>query len=339
MCDQRVRNGKSVSKWIPFPSAGQSPDTFKVPWPDCSKMRSPKALNISLEMSYPVQYCTEEVIKEMKERFIKTLKVQSQNEKIFKMICPKDKGCSPENVNITCSEALSRVRRSLRISDVHAAKPYELEILKHSPSESRYRRFLKPDVHPVLKISFSLELHTNESDTTEEKPNEENIIDELNKEPDSLLTYMNEKVSGNIKDVYNLTSVPSPEINYEIMAVCSIGQIRVRNSCLNCPAGTFKDDITESCKECPTATYQDKEKSLSCLPCPKGYTTYSIMSKSLEDCKAPCLPGTYSNTTFEPCLTCSLHTYQEYSGRKDCRKCSPGLYTSRVGSNSSSDCA
>lgn len=52
----------------------------------------------------------------------------------------------------------------------------------------------------------------------------------------------------------------------------------------------------------------------------------------------PCQPGTYSTTAFEPCFACPLNTYQDRSTRKQCLKCPPGLYTWKVGSNSSSDC-
>lgn len=57
----------------------------------------------------------------------------------------------------------------------------------------------------------------------------------------------------------------------------------------NCPAGTFKDDRIDSCVDCPSATYQDRENSLACSPCPKGYTTYNKRSKSLADCKGSLL--------------------------------------------------
>lgn len=52
----------------------------------------------------------------------------------------------------------------------------------------------------------------------------------------------------------------------------------------------------------------------------------------------PCQPGTYSTTAFEPCFACPLNTYQDRSTRKQCLKCPPGLYTWKVGANSSSDC-
>ncbi|GIX82770.1 neuronal pentraxin receptor [Caerostris extrusa] len=128
--------------------------------------------------------------------------------------------------------------------------------------------------------------------------------------------------SQNVKEVYSVDSIKAPKISYQIDLICSLGQIRNDNSCIDCPAGTYKDDISDACVDCPHATYQDTENSFSCLPCPQ----------------APCQPGTYSRTTFEPCHVCPLHTYQEWELGKDCLKCPNGLFTWRVGSNSSKDC-
>lgn len=43
--------------------------------------------------------------------------------------------------------------------------------------------------------------------------------------------------------------------------------------------------MSETCIDCPQASYQDEAGTLSCKPCPVGYTTYQVKSLSENDCK------------------------------------------------------
>ena len=49
--------------------------------------------------------------------------------------------------------------------------------------------------------------------------------------------------------------------------------------------------------------------------------TYSAGSTSLEDCKAKCPPGTYSDTGLEPCARCPVNFYQKEEGKTNCTEC------------------
>ncbi|GFU12555.1 sushi, von Willebrand factor type A, EGF and pentraxin domain-containing protein 1 [Nephila pilipes] len=295
--------GVNQSIWVPFLSKNPK---FKFPLPDCAKRQKRSAVNASYQLNYKVDACDPVLLEKMKNEFIKTLQASFAR----RIVCPVNKGCKPGNVNITCTQPHQKVKRSL-------------------DSQST-----------VLTVQFNVEMYPDKNEELTEFTSEapDNRITELELS-DSLTREIESLATEKVREVYNVDSIESPEIHYQIDLICSLGQIKSNDSCVDCPPGTFKDDRTDACVECPVATYQEKEKSFSCQPCPRGYTTYETRSKSFSDCKAPCQSGTYSRTTFEPCQLCPMNMYQEYSGSKECLKCPNQLLTWRVGTNSSKECA
>lgn len=53
---------------------------------------------------------------------------------------------------------------------------------------------------------------------------------------------------------------------------------------------------------------------------------------------APCPPGKYSLTGYEPCKECPLHYYQDGMAQTTCKECGEKERTESVGRNSSSFC-
>lgn len=317
-----IPNGKEW-KWQPFRRGG-----FKWPWPDCSRIQLPVALNTSSTISYTVDSCRDEVLQRMREDFFKIAKT------LPKVLCPENRGCEPKNIAVTCNPITSRKKRNLG-NDVDYLNDHPF--FNH---RNKFHRDIRETVRQQLSIRFDITFFPND---THENPyeygtNEFEKEKEMNFSSNYVLKELENKISLVVKDFYNVTSLPQPKVNHEFIAICSTGQISVNNSCVNCPAGTYKDDVSGTCIDCPQASYQDEERQLSCKPCPLGYTTYEVKSKLRSDCKGPCEPGTYSKTAFEPCLSCPRHTYQDRSTRKECLKCPSGLYTWRVGANSSTDC-
>ncbi|XP_033101326.1 sushi, von Willebrand factor type A, EGF and pentraxin domain-containing protein 1-like, partial [Anneissia japonica] len=104
----------------------------------------------------------------------------------------------------------------------------------------------------------------------------------------------------------------------------------------NCPAGTFFK--YGSCIRCEKGFYQAKEAQLSCTPCPQGSTTLSEYAKSQLECKAPCKPGTYSESGIESCLACPIGTYQGRGRQTKCFPCPIGLATPIPGATSLEQC-
>ncbi|CAL1281077.1 unnamed protein product [Larinioides sclopetarius] len=299
------RVGRTGSKWVPF--LNRNPN-FNFPIPDCSKIHKRNAVNETVQFNYKVDVCNEEIAKKLKEKFVDTLK--NSFGPVGGIICPASRGCQPGNVQISCGNNPNRkFKRSVNTQD------------------------------EVLIVKFNVAMYPGEDEDLNGLTSEVSDLSGANMNlSQSLLKEIESRATQNVKEVYNVDSIKAPAISLQIDLICSLGQIRKDNSCVDCPAGTYKNDFMDVCIDCPQASYQDKINAFSCLPCPLGYTTYEKRSRSLSDCKAPCQPGTFSRTTFEPCQPCPLNTYQEDALRKDCFKCPTGLFTWKAGSNSSKDC-
>ncbi|GFR11206.1 sushi, von Willebrand factor type A, EGF and pentraxin domain-containing protein 1 [Trichonephila clavata] len=124
----------------------------------------------------------------------------------------------------------------------------------------------------------------------------------------------------------------------EPMFVCEPGTVAQGNICLKCPVGTHFNVIFETCEACPLGTYQFLEGQFSCLVCPDKTSTTTGQSKSVGECKAQCLPGSFSATGLEPCETCPIGHYQPTYAQQECIPCAPGTTTHRRGVRSATEC-
>ncbi|KAF8785452.1 Sushi like protein [Argiope bruennichi] len=298
--------GRSGSKWLPLLTHNQH---FNFPIPDCSRISKRQSVNGSIQFNYKVDICNARIANKMKEKFVNTLKHSFGP--FGGIICPASVGCQPGNVQVSCG---------------------------NYPHRKFKRSVYSQNKVLIVNLSVAMFQVENEvqngivaSEVSETSESYLNMSGLLLKEIVPITTQT-------VKEVYNTDFIDVPEISLQVNRICSPGQITINNSCVDCPAGTYKHDTKEQCINCPRASYQDKKNSLACLPCPLGYTTYRKRSKFFSDCKAPCQPGTYSRSTFEPCQPCPLNTYQEKASRKECSRCPSGLFTWRIGSNSSKDC-
>ncbi|XP_074641309.1 sushi, von Willebrand factor type A, EGF and pentraxin domain-containing protein 1-like [Tubulanus polymorphus] len=105
------------------------------------------------------------------------------------------------------------------------------------------------------------------------------------------------------------------------LLVCRPGRVLRGNKCVNCPVGTFFNVMTETCHSCERGTYQPEEGHYSCLVCPNNTSTVNHNSKTVGECKAQCLPGSYSADGLEPCLSCEKGYYQPDYAMAECRPC------------------
>ncbi|GBO08937.1 Sushi, von Willebrand factor type A, EGF and pentraxin domain-containing protein 1, partial [Araneus ventricosus] len=105
-----------------------------------------------------------------------------------------------------------------------------------------------------------------------------------------------------------------------------------------CSSGTFYEASAKECWDCPFGHYQQREGQMQCLKCPEGMTTEYTRSRNITECKGICLPGTYSPTGLETCLSCPAGTYQEREGQKVCNLCPEGTTTASSQSVSILEC-
>ncbi|XP_053395851.1 sushi, von Willebrand factor type A, EGF and pentraxin domain-containing protein 1-like [Mercenaria mercenaria] len=119
---------------------------------------------------------------------------------------------------------------------------------------------------------------------------------------------------------------------------CEQGSVVVDNACANCPVGTFFNVVSEQCEACPKGTFQPSTGQLSCLYCPTNTSTPGLHATSEDNCKALCLPGTFSYNGLEICETCRRSYYQDEYGQTDCKKCQKRHTTVRRGSRTDREC-
>ncbi|KAK3090083.1 hypothetical protein FSP39_009008 [Pinctada imbricata] len=119
---------------------------------------------------------------------------------------------------------------------------------------------------------------------------------------------------------------------------CKPGSILLNTSCVQCPRGSFFNVISEECEGCSLGSYQPIVGAVSCLVCPNNTSTNFNNSKSQLECKAKCLPGTFSPTGLERCETCERGFYQPEYGQTECLKCPPDSTTWKRGARRIQKC-
>jgi hypothetical protein len=160
------------------------------------------------------------------------------------------------------------------------------------------------------------------------------------------------------------------------LSTCAAGTYVVQNSCVNCPANTYKTTSTalysdclkcpahstspsgstslsmcscnagyfglsadNECEDCPAGTYQPISSQTKCESCPTGFITEVIAATSSNDCLCP--PGTGQEIDAvlgALCRACPLRTYKAVAGASECRKCPVTKTTLQTGSDSPFDC-
>ncbi|TRY75103.1 hypothetical protein TCAL_09357 [Tigriopus californicus] len=119
---------------------------------------------------------------------------------------------------------------------------------------------------------------------------------------------------------------------------CSPGTMKRGNMCVNCPVGSYFNVMSKACEPCPSGSYQPEEAQLTCLVCPGQRSTLSQGATSSQDCKAQCLPGTYSVDGLAPCTTCSFGRFQPLYAQNECLSCPEGFGTENRGSRLPQEC-
>ncbi|KAK4305073.1 hypothetical protein Pmani_023017 [Petrolisthes manimaculis] len=111
--------------------------------------------------------------------------------------------------------------------------------------------------------------------------------------------------------------------------ICEAGSVVREEQCVKCPVGTFFHVVLRECLACPQGSFQPEEGQVSCIVCPTNTSTKAGNAKSNQECKAQCLPGTFSKDGLEPCTTCEIGSYQDEYASDSCASCPYGTTTWR----------
>lgn len=139
---------------------------------------------------------------------------------------------------------------------------------------------------------------------------------------------------GNRHLVYSVITV----LEEKPLFVCDPGSVLRDDLCVKCPVGTFYNVVTEECQSCSRGSYQFHEGQLSCLVCPGRTSTSQGQAKSRADCKAQCLPGSFSSSGLEICETCARGFFQTDYASTKCVPCPDSTTTARRGARKPEDC-
>ncbi|XP_017574246.1 sushi, von Willebrand factor type A, EGF and pentraxin domain-containing protein 1 isoform X1 [Pygocentrus nattereri] len=119
---------------------------------------------------------------------------------------------------------------------------------------------------------------------------------------------------------------------------CRPGSVLKGRMCVQCPVGTYFSVEYAECESCWRGSYQDEEGQTECKPCPDGYSTPYLHSRSVAECKAQCKPGSSSLSGLETCESCPLGEYQPGYGSRSCLHCPPNTSTVNRGAVDSTEC-
>ncbi|XP_055055760.2 sushi, von Willebrand factor type A, EGF and pentraxin domain-containing protein 1 isoform X1 [Misgurnus anguillicaudatus] len=119
---------------------------------------------------------------------------------------------------------------------------------------------------------------------------------------------------------------------------CRPGSVLKGRVCVQCPVGTYFSLEYAECESCWRGSYQDEEGQMECKSCPDGFSTPYLHSRSLEECKAQCQPGSSSLSGLETCESCQLGEYQPGFGSRACLSCPPTTTTVNRGAVDVNEC-
>lgn len=107
-----------------------------------------------------------------------------------------------------------------------------------------------------------------------------------------------------------------------------------------CSPGYYSKSGLAPCLPCAKGSFQSQFGQKSCINCPSNLTTGKRASRSPDECRNPCPPGTYSVTSggIEPCLPCPKGFYQESSGNSTCQPCPSRKSTLEEGASTRFHC-
>ncbi|XP_076145380.1 sushi, von Willebrand factor type A, EGF and pentraxin domain-containing protein 1 isoform X2 [Alosa pseudoharengus] len=119
---------------------------------------------------------------------------------------------------------------------------------------------------------------------------------------------------------------------------CRPGSVLKGRMCVQCPLGTYFSLEYGECESCWIGSFQDEEGQMECKPCPAGFSTAYLHSRSQAECKEQCKPGSSSITGLETCESCPLGEYQPEFGTRRCIKCPEDTSTVIRGAQDVKEC-
>ncbi|XP_023804740.1 sushi, von Willebrand factor type A, EGF and pentraxin domain-containing protein 1 isoform X3 [Oryzias latipes] len=119
---------------------------------------------------------------------------------------------------------------------------------------------------------------------------------------------------------------------------CRPGSVLKGRMCVLCPVGTYYSLEHNECESCWLGSYQDQEGQLECKSCPEGTSTAYLHSRSINECKGQCKPGSHSLNGLEICESCPVGHFQPSFGARECLVCPDETSTVTRGAVDQKEC-
>uniref|UniRef100_A0AC35U7X4 Sushi, von Willebrand factor type A, EGF and pentraxin domain-containing protein 1 n=1 Tax=Rhabditophanes sp. KR3021 TaxID=114890 RepID=A0AC35U7X4_9BILA len=328
-------------------------NTYKFKYPNCAKSMPANRL-IKLSVDYPsVTICSPAGKKALEEKLIERIQVLNKQWDIcadnsFDGISSKN-SCPYLNVNITCNQRATRIRRSENNVEQMFGVTIELGVKRDQETEQRIRVYDLIQSEILLNNLFNLN----------------QVLPNGN--PD-LSTFKIENIyhcgfgTVLVKDVC-VPCAPGSYFNSGSMKCeyCEIGTYQSREgelSCMSCPnkmttmniaaltpdeckqvcePGHFFNIQTSICEECGVGRFQPMEGQFECNTCSVGQTTLSFHATSLEECRDECPDGEQMASS-GVCQACPLGTYRTKGQHRQCELCPSGTTTEFIKSIQKNEC-
>ncbi|KAH7941676.1 hypothetical protein HPB49_016034 [Dermacentor silvarum] len=304
------------------------PPNMTVPWPDCAAKSSPtQAKKLYRAYYYYSGDCGEASVQNtIRKAFIKNFEVVKNRTSI----CASEDACQINTVGVTCGKLVEP--NSYKAADGSDGNP------RTRFARSAVREAAGNTSIAAVDAQFVLNVGTSNADAFG------NETQGLSAAVDRILDVIGEidpSILNEVGDEERLTLEMRLKDYYanDFAIVCADGEaLNSDGDCVKCPKGSYHDRTAASCSPCPMGTYQDRDGAVSCTPCPGGSVTFASKSTSVEDCQAPCPPGTFSRTGLGTCRACPPGTYQDKYQQVQCKMCPEGSSSEAYGSDRITDC-
>jgi hypothetical protein len=158
-------------------------------------------------------------------------------------------------------------------------------------------------------------------------------LDPANTDAVAVIDAVDDALDANDDEVLDLTCGSVPGVP------CTTGRFSPTGNepCLDCPAGTFQNQIGQSsCQPCGAGFFGATPAAASCQACPFGTFQDAVGQTSCQ----PCAPGTFADSTgLSACSPCAVGKFASASGLTACSNCSPGYFTDTTGAASCTACS
>ncbi|XP_010148823.1 PREDICTED: sushi, von Willebrand factor type A, EGF and pentraxin domain-containing protein 1-like, partial [Eurypyga helias] len=215
--------------------------------------------------------------------------------------------------------------------------------VKAAPARVKRHKLNVPMTDHKIKLIFNITASVplpDERNDTLELENQRRLLKTLETITNRLNRTLNKEPMYSFQFASELIVADSNSLETEkAFLFCRPGSVLRGRMCVNCPLGTYYSLEHHTCESCWTGSYQDEEGQLECKSCPSGSYTEYLHSRSLSECKVPCLAGEFSRTGLTPCYPCPRDYYQPDSGKSYCLSCPFYGTTTVIGARSITDCS